>query len=69
MQAPIPVNFFQFESIIWSSSVSVLEANVAVWVLGDTSFRTDQRVSNISPSTIPAPGMNWGECRGKHRSM
>ena len=31
---------------------------VAVWRLGEMLFRVDQRVSRISPSTIPAPLIN-----------
>ncbi len=49
--------FFQFEYAMCSSRTSVRCARVAVRVLCEMSFKEDQRVSRISPSTMPMPGM------------
>ena len=60
--------FLKFESLIWSSSSSVLLAREAVRVLVETVLRTAQRVSRISPSTTPAPGTYVVANRYRHSS-
>ena len=62
-------SFFQLESFMWSSSVSCLCDVVIALVLPDTFSIGAQRVSNISPSTLPAPGMYVGANIGMHSSL
>jgi len=51
---------------IWKSSISCQLGAAIPWVEGEIIFKDDQRVSIISPSTLPTPGMKLGEYLMKH---
>ena len=66
---PIQSIFFQFELFMWSSMISWQCSGVTFHVDGAMWFKGSQSVLMISPSTIPAPGMNVEAYLAKHSSL